>query len=200
MAPPGTRIIAHETPNRRRTWDPHGQDGLYLGPDLEHYRCYTVYITKTRGDRIVETVDLISEKITLPFPSPQDLATQAAVDLTRALLHPQPAGPFCQVGDAHTIALKRLADIFEGATRRKTKIVVPPTKKEDNNAPPRVQANVSPPRVPNTTAQYMSPQQRITTHSTPNSHRRQKTPVIRAVTPQTPHGMVRHSARQQYNL
>jgi hypothetical protein len=23
MAPPGTRIIAHETPNRRSTWDPH---------------------------------------------------------------------------------------------------------------------------------------------------------------------------------
>jgi hypothetical protein len=30
MASPGTRIIAHETPNRRRTWDPHGQDKLNL--------------------------------------------------------------------------------------------------------------------------------------------------------------------------
>jgi hypothetical protein len=30
MAPPGTRIIAHETPSRRRTWAPHGQDGWYL--------------------------------------------------------------------------------------------------------------------------------------------------------------------------
>jgi hypothetical protein len=27
MAPPGTRIIAHETPSRRRAWAPHGQDG-----------------------------------------------------------------------------------------------------------------------------------------------------------------------------
>jgi hypothetical protein len=27
MAPPGTRIIAHETPNRRSTWSPHGLDG-----------------------------------------------------------------------------------------------------------------------------------------------------------------------------
>jgi hypothetical protein len=26
MAPPGTGIIAHETPSRRRTWAPHGQD------------------------------------------------------------------------------------------------------------------------------------------------------------------------------
>jgi hypothetical protein len=115
MAPPGTRIIAHETPSRRRTWAPHGQDGWYIGPALEHYRCYTVYITKTRGNRIVETVDFFPEKFTLPFPSSQDLATRAAADLTHALLHPQPAGPFCKVGDEQTIALKRLASIFEGA-------------------------------------------------------------------------------------
>jgi hypothetical protein len=42
MAPPGTRIIAHEIPNRRITWAPHGQDGWYIGPTLEHYKCYTV--------------------------------------------------------------------------------------------------------------------------------------------------------------
>jgi hypothetical protein len=34
MAPPGTRIIAYETPGRRRTWAPHGQDGWYVGPAL----------------------------------------------------------------------------------------------------------------------------------------------------------------------
>jgi hypothetical protein len=131
------------------------------------------------------------------------LATQAAVDLTHDLLHPQAAGPFCKVGDAHTIALKRLADIFEGATRRKTNLVVPPTEKEDNSAPPRVQTVVSPPRLPNATTQKMSPQQNITTHATPNSHRRQKTPSRRAVTPQTPqtpHVMVQRSAEQRYNV
>jgi hypothetical protein len=111
-APPGTRIIAHETPSRRRTWAPHGQDGWYIRPALEHCRCYTVYINKTRGDRIVETVDFFPEKLTLPSPSPQDLTTQTAVDLTRALLHPQPVGPCFKVGDAHKTDLKRLADIF----------------------------------------------------------------------------------------
>jgi hypothetical protein len=40
MAPPGKRIIAHETPARRQTWARHGQDGWYTGPALEHYRCY----------------------------------------------------------------------------------------------------------------------------------------------------------------
>jgi hypothetical protein len=121
MAPPGTRIITHETPGRRRTWAPYGQDGWYVGPALEHYRCYTVYITKTRSNRIVKTVKFFPQKFTLPFPSSHDLATQATSDLTQALLHPQPAGPFCQVGNEQTIALKRLASIFVSAKPLKTK-------------------------------------------------------------------------------
>jgi hypothetical protein len=176
MAAPGTKIIAHETPNRRQTWDPHGQDGWYIGPALEHYRCYTVYVTTTRGERVVETVDFFPEKFTLPFPSAQDLATQAAAELIHALLHPQPAGPFCKVGDEQTIALKRLADIFEGATRQKSKVVIPPTDRVENAAPPRVQNTVSPPRVANTTAQQIPPRPTTSSHSTPNSHRRQQSP------------------------
>jgi hypothetical protein len=96
--------------------------------------------------------------------------------------------------------LERLAAIFEGATRRKTKINVPPTKKEDNNAPPRVQPSVSPPRVPNTTAQNMSPHHNKHSDSIPNSHHRLNIPLIGVVTPQTPHAMVRRSATQQCNL
>jgi hypothetical protein len=78
-----------------------------------------VYINKTRGERFAETVDFFPEKIKLPFPSTQELATKAETELTHALLHPQPAGPFCKVGDEKKLALKRLADIFEGATRHK---------------------------------------------------------------------------------
>jgi hypothetical protein len=200
MAPPGTRIIAHETPIRRRTWAPHGQDGWYIGPALEHYRCYTVYITKTRGNRILETVDFFPEKFTLPFPSSQYLATQAAAGLTHALLHPQPAGPFCKVGNEQTIALKRLASIFEGAPRRKLKTILTPTDGIETTAPQRVQTTVSPPRVAGTDAEQSSLQPNTSLQSTPNSHRRQKTPARRMVTPQTPHVMVRRSARQQHNL
>jgi hypothetical protein len=61
MAPQGTIIIAHETPNRRRRWEPHGQYGWYIGPALEHYRCYRVYINKTRSER-VKGVNLCREE------------------------------------------------------------------------------------------------------------------------------------------
>jgi hypothetical protein len=197
MAPPGTRIITHETPGRRRSWAPHGQDGWYIGTALEHYRCYTVYITKTRSNRIVETVDFFPQKFILPFPSSHGLATQAAADLTHALLHPQPAGPFCQVGDEQAIALKRLASIFASAKPRNRNNPLAPQDEIESNAPQRVQTTVSPPRVAGTDQEQISLQHILPSHSTPNSHRRQQTPVRRIVTPQTPHVMMRPSARQK---
>jgi hypothetical protein len=142
----------------------------------------------------VETVDFFPEKIILPFPSSQDLATQAASDLTRALLHPQPAGPFCQVGNEQTIALKRLVSIFVSAKPRKTNNLLAPQDGIENNAPQRVQTTFSPPRVAGTDQEQISLQQTLS-QSTPNSHRRKQTPVRRIVTPQTSHVMVRRSTR-----
>jgi hypothetical protein len=140
------------------------------------------------------------ENFKLPFPSTQELATKAATELAHALLHPQPAGPFCKVSDEQTLALKRLADIFEGATRQTSKVVIPPAETVENDAPPRVQITVSPPSVQNTTTQQRVAQQTTSSHLMPNSHHRPHIPHIRAVTPPTPHVMVRRSASQKYNL
>jgi hypothetical protein len=66
----------------------------------------------------ITDVRISPHKFILPFPSSSELATQAAADLTRALLNPQPAGPFCQVGDDQAIALRRLANIFVSAKQK----------------------------------------------------------------------------------
>jgi hypothetical protein len=54
--------------------------------------------------------------------------------------------------------------------------------------------------VAKTTAHQIPPQPTTSSHSTPNSHRRQQTHARRALTPPTPHVMVRRSAGQQHNL
>jgi hypothetical protein len=74
---------------------------------------------------------------------------------------------------------------------------LPPKKKIENSAPQRVQTTVSPPRVASQAPNQTSLQNIITSQSTPNSHRGQQTPRRRRVTPQTPHGMARRSARQK---
>jgi hypothetical protein len=56
LAPPGTKVLIHETPNGRCTWAVHGVDGWYVGGAPEHYGCYQVYATKTRAARITRTV------------------------------------------------------------------------------------------------------------------------------------------------
>jgi hypothetical protein len=54
--------------------------------------------------------------------------------------------------------------------------------------------------VENKTEQQRPTHQPISSHLNPNSHRRQHTPHRWAVTPPTPHVIVRRSAGQQYNL
>jgi hypothetical protein len=51
----------------------------------------------------------------MPFPSKKDLATEAAKQFTYALLHPQPAEPFTQVGSDQMLILKHLPAFFKGA-------------------------------------------------------------------------------------
>jgi hypothetical protein len=115
LAPPGTLIIAHEKPDQRESWDPHGLYGYYLGPALDHYRCYQVHITKTKETRIVDKVEFFPAKVAMPSTSSKDLASIAALELPNALQNPAPAAPFSQIGTAQLQALRQLSDIFSAA-------------------------------------------------------------------------------------
>jgi hypothetical protein len=154
---------------------------------------------KTKSSRVVETVEFFPHTFKLPFSSSSELATQAAADLTHALLHPQPAGPLCQVYNEQVIALRRLANIFGAAKMKSGKEKLTPQDEVETNAPQRVQTTVSHPRVTSQDPDQTSLQEVISPHSTPNSHRRQHTPLRRIITPHTPHGMVRLSPRH-HNL
>jgi hypothetical protein len=47
LAPPGLRVLVHEKPQNRETWSPHALDGWYIGPALETYQCYNVWLWDT---------------------------------------------------------------------------------------------------------------------------------------------------------
>jgi hypothetical protein len=111
--------------------------------------------------------------------------------------YPQPAGPFCQVGDEQAIALRKLAAIFEASKPTNVNQQLTPQSEKRNNAPQRVNTTVSPPRVDTQNPNQRPLQHIISPHSPPNSHRRQPTPHRRVVTPLS-HGMVRRRARQQH--
>jgi hypothetical protein len=57
LAPPGTRVLVHEKSSARDSWFPHGIDGWYIGPALESYRCFKVWIWDIRNERVCDTLE-----------------------------------------------------------------------------------------------------------------------------------------------
>ena len=119
LAPPGTRCIAHEKASQRGTWAPHGQLGWYIGAAPEHYRCYQIYIPKTQGTRVCDTVEFFPTHYKMPNVSANDAAIYAANDLIKALTNPQPPNSFISIGDDQIVALRQLATIFQRSITKK---------------------------------------------------------------------------------
>ena len=87
LAPPGTKVLIHIKPKERETWAPHGIDGWYLGPAMDSYRCFRVYATETRAERITDTLAWFPADVKMPTASSTDAAITAAHDLIKALHH-----------------------------------------------------------------------------------------------------------------
>ena len=136
LAPPGTKIIVHEKPQQRLSWDPHGTDGWYLGPTMEHYRCHRVFITKTKAERITNTVEFFHHKHPPPMANPTELAIHAVNDLVKALEQPHPIIIPTPKENNQLRALKALAEIFH---HKPTKTIPSPRVTNTNQATlPRV--------------------------------------------------------------
>ena len=62
IAPLGVKVVAHVPAQSRRTWAQHGDVGFYVGSALDHYRCYKVWIIKTKSYRISECLSWYPEQ------------------------------------------------------------------------------------------------------------------------------------------
>ena len=118
LAPPGTKCIAHEKSTQRGTWAPHGQQGWYVGAAPEHYRCYKIYIPKTQSTRICDTVEFFPTHCQMPHVTAHDAVLYAANDLITALTKPQLTKSGISFGDDQIGALRKLATIFQCATKK----------------------------------------------------------------------------------
>jgi len=133
LGPPGTKVIVHEKPTQRETWAPHGTEGWYVGPAIDHYRNFTVYIPSTRSIRIADTLAWLPSKLIMPTASSAELAMAAAFDLTQALLNPSPASALSPLSDDQRHSLIQLATIFGN-------LAIPPAGQSINTtSQPRVE-------------------------------------------------------------
>ena len=113
LAPPGCRVLVHEKPQNRTTWSPHALDRWYVGPALDSYRCYHIWMWDTRTTpRICDTVAWFPTKVVLPTTSSTDLIATSLQDIAHALNHPTSPSPVTPLTATHKAAIQQLIEII----------------------------------------------------------------------------------------
>ena len=147
LAPPGTKVIVHVDPSVRGSWELNGEQGWYVGPALNHYRCVTCYFPRTRTTRICETVTFIPHEIPFPEVKIADHLRQAADDIVTILKQPPTSTvPSLQAGDPIRNALLEIATQLQRVDTLPTPPKEPaqPTRvREERKATPTKDAQVT---------------------------------------------------------
>ena len=66
VALPGCKVVVHESITNRGIWSSYSVDRWYVGIAPLYYRCHTIYILKTRLERIAKIVRFFSHKSNIP--------------------------------------------------------------------------------------------------------------------------------------
>ena len=85
LAPPGTKVLVHEAASNRPSFSTHAVDGWYIGPYLNHYRCYHCYISTNASTRHSDTVEFFPKHFNLPKVTNSTYLRQAAEDIISIL-------------------------------------------------------------------------------------------------------------------
>jgi hypothetical protein len=85
LQPPGINVLVHDKPCDRDSWAPHASPGWYIGPALQHYRCFECFMQGTQSVRISDTVEWFPDKIVIPTASTDDLILAGIADVKAEL-------------------------------------------------------------------------------------------------------------------
>ena len=179
VAPPGIQVLIHEKSNVRKTWSLHGVEGWYLGPAMEHYRCYRVIASKTGGEIITDTIQFFPHDIPMPGSSAADRAVEAAIELTDAISNFKHASPLKDMPSPQLAALTKLATIFKIATCADNTQI---PQQNNMQSSPRVQT----PRVKTTPPPASHPISEPMTPMPPPSTKVKNIPQLRIPAPRVP--------------
>jgi len=83
--PLGTKIVILDPVSNRESWAPHGLDGFYIGPALDHYKCYRVFVSCTNDFRISDSISWHPKKLHLPGSTKEELIYEKAEEILAQL-------------------------------------------------------------------------------------------------------------------
>jgi hypothetical protein len=137
LGPMGCRVLIHNKPSTRKSWDQRARDGFSLGPAMDHYRCYTVADKKTKATVVSDTIEFRHSYLTQPTLTPEDRMVHAMNKLSCAIKD-APAAKL----DAQLDAIQQLRDLLSGWQQQPPSTVAEPPKCDrsplDEKPSPRV--------------------------------------------------------------
>ena len=118
IAPLGMKVLVHDTPENRGTWQAHGKLGFYTGRALRHYRCHTVWMHDSRATRISDCLSWHPVLLKMPGSSPLEEITAAVSDVRRILTKflESPVGAHASqplIDEAMSDQLRDLRELFQ---------------------------------------------------------------------------------------
>ena len=115
MAPPEVRGIVHEKPDKEHSSKfPHGVDGWYVGPALDLYQCYNVWICNICSLLTCDTLSWFPTKVMMPIASSNDLILASIQDILENIQNPRQDSSIDPLTDSHITILKILLELITG--------------------------------------------------------------------------------------
>ena len=130
LAPPGTRVVVHEKPTDRGSWEAHGVDGWYIGPAMESYRCFKTYIWSTKAERITDTVEWFPHHFSMPKTSDTEILIAATKDILKILQNPSKNSPIPALTDSESHQLQEITQLLH---KKVTPLTNPPSPPPPNS-------------------------------------------------------------------
>ena len=87
LAPPGIKVIAFNNVSTRESWAVHGKLGCYIGPAMNHYRCYQVYLPTSKRIITTDTLQYTEDNsFDIPYSSKEDDLLDAVTGLQSLII------------------------------------------------------------------------------------------------------------------
>ena len=140
LAPPGIHVLVHEKPDKRKSWAPHANDAWYIGPALEHYRNFRVYMRETQAERITDTLTWFPKHVPLPTATSTELIVAGLQDVVEELQNPTVPNSIINIDNTKRKTLQKITTMLTNILLEGNDTTAPPrvTDTTETEAPPRV--------------------------------------------------------------
>ena len=134
LALPGIKIVVHNKPSQRNSWQYHDTEGWYTGPAFEHYRYLKCYLPITRAEIVSDTVCLLPTRLAIPEANIDDYIRASVQELILLISSQQSNIPGLKSNIAKTV-LKSLTNTLE--TKKTNVHQLEQTQNNKNNNNPK---------------------------------------------------------------